>query len=149
MTHNHSPKSLVGRQKIRFICNAPILENLNEILTLHACVPVQVKPAWMCSGASKTCMLPPKCIQISTMPHNIPTTDFTSFGLVWIFENLNFRVCHVVLCTCRQHPNIYDGRQYPRASCEVNFHSSDDWTGKDCQSWRSPVVAQKTLHQSF
>ena len=87
MTHNHSPKSPVGRQKLRFICNAPILETLNEILMLHACVPVQVKPACMCSGASKTCMLPPKCIQISTMPHDIPTTDFTSFGLVWILEN--------------------------------------------------------------
>ena len=34
MSHNHSPKSLVGRQRIRVICNAPILEYLNEILSL-------------------------------------------------------------------------------------------------------------------
>ena len=34
MSHNHSPKSLVGRQRIRVIYNAPILENLNEILSL-------------------------------------------------------------------------------------------------------------------
>ena len=34
MSHNHSPKSVVGRQRIRVICNSPILEYLNKILKL-------------------------------------------------------------------------------------------------------------------